>query len=256
MIGDSVPVNRRVPLIVTIMTISNIEEKLYPTYIALSPQLVLARNLDIIEKYGMNNYLTRREFKRAREMYQTAVYALGMTARTRDYYWVTPGNDNTPDCYLIWKYENGLCVECVEITLWNEHVDEMWEIIKKKIDKQYPFHFSIVIHDSNGGKNVASQYYQDLHDKLKGCSISAGAVRFWMEITNKGEKNVLIRELYPENTWAEFSAAHIVSSYSLSPQAFKADVISKPGRVTFEYDDLQGVALPPLPELNIKQKKR
>src|SRR4051794_35079781 len=117
------------------MTVSNIEETLYPTYIALSPQLVLARNQDIIKKYGMNNYLTRREFKRAREMYQTAVYALGMTARTGDYYWVTPGNDNTPDCYLIWKSGNGLFVECVEITLWNKRVNEMWKIIKKKIDK-------------------------------------------------------------------------------------------------------------------------
>ncbi len=232
------------------MTESDIEEKIYPTYIALSPQIVLARKEEVIEKYGMDNFLTRREFKRAREMYQTAVYALGMTARTGGYYWVTPGNDNTPDCYLIWKNGNDLFVECVEITLWNKHVDKMWEIIKKKIDKQYPFYFSIVIHDSHENKNISSGYYQELHEKLKGCSITSGALRFWTEITNKGEKNVLIGELYPENTRTEFSTRHIIATYSLTPQTTRVNVISNPRRITFDYDDLK-VVLPPLPELRL-----
>ena len=189
-------------------------------------------------------------------MHQTAVYALGTTARTGDYYWITPGNDNTPDCYLIWKHGNSLFVECVEITLWNEHVDEMWRIIEKKINKQYPFHFSIVIHDSHENKNVSSRYYQDLHEKLKSCSITAGAVRFWMEIKNKGERDVLIGELYPENTWTEFSTTQILSGYSLIPRIIKIDVISNPRRIVFERDDLDNVDLPALPELSWCDKKK
>lgn len=126
----------------------------------------------------------------------------------------------------------------------------MWEIIKKKINKKYPSHFSIVIHDSHNKGSVTSEHYRELHEKLKTCSISSGAIRFWMEITNKDARNVLIGELYPENTWTEFSTTHVIDSYSINPQTIKVDVISHPGRVVFGHDDLN-VILPPLPELHL-----
>lgn len=233
----------------------SIEEKIYPTYIGLSPHIILERNQEIIKKYGLDDFLKQKEFKRAREMYQTAVYALGMTAKTGNFYWVTPGNDNTPDSYLIWVKGDELFVECVELTLWNERVEEMWEIIEKKINKQYPHYFSIVIHDSHDDQNVHSQYFQEIHERLKDRSISAGAVRFWMEIKNKEPKNVLVGELYPNNDWAEFSTAHILSGYSLAPQIIKIDVISKPRRITFSSEELNGITLPPLPELSWQASK-
>jgi hypothetical protein len=233
------------------MKTRKIEDTIYPVGIALSPGLVLARHKEVISKYGIDNFLKEQKFKRAREMYQTAVYALGTSARTGNYYWITPAKpiDETPDCYLIWVNGNELCVECVEITLWHEKVDEMWEIIKKKIDKKYPFHFSIVIHDSHGKEKVASRYYQELHEKLKDCSISAGAVRFWMEITNKKDRNVLIGELYPENTWTEFSSARVLEKYSLSPPIIRIDVTSNRRRMTFAHDDLNNITLPELPDI-------
>ena len=238
------------------MNTDDFENRIYPLGMALSANLVLARHKDVINKYGIDNFLKKKEFKRAREMYQTAVYALGTTARTGNYYWVTPANpkDQTPDCYIIRVNGNELCIECVEITLWNEHVDEMWEIIQKKISKRYPGSFSIVIHDSSGKKSVSSKYYQELHEKLKSCSISAGAVRFWMEITNKKDRDVLIGELYPENTWTEFSSAHILEKYALSPQIIKIDVTVKPRRIVFNQDDLIGLTLPDLPKLNCRAK--
>jgi hypothetical protein len=231
------------------MNIAEIEETIYPRYIALTPQLVLARKQEIINKFGIANFLTRQEFKRAREMYQTAIYALGMTARTGNYFWVTPAKDDTPDTYLIWQQGNELFAECVEITLWNEYVDDMWEIIKKKIDKKYPLHFSIVIHNSQENRKVTSSYYQSLHEKLKEFSTTAGAVRFWTSITNKQEKDVLIGELYPDNTWTEFSATEILKNYSLTPSIFKVDIISNPRLITFKPEHLHGLSLPSLPDI-------
>lgn len=233
----------------------SVEERIYPTGIALCPHLVLARNQEIIKKYGLNNFLKRNEFKRAREMYQTAIYAIGMTARTGDYYWITPSNKDTPDSYLIWKEGNELFVECVELTLWNEHVEEMLEIIKKKINKQYPPYFSIVIHDSHDNQNVHSRYFQEIHERLKDLSISIGAIRFWMEIKNKEPRNVLIGELYPDNYWAELSTAHILDEYSLAPQIIKIDVTSERRRITFNSEELNYTSLPSLPDLSWSASK-
>jgi hypothetical protein len=189
-----------------------IENELYPIHTALSALAVFERHNEIVSKYGLELFLKKQEFKRAREMYQTAVYAIGRTAKTGDYYWVTPSSDNTPDCYIIWKKGTELFVECVEIALWNQHVEDMWEIIEKKINKQYPHYFSIVINDDHEDANVSSEYYRKLHERLKTCSIIAGAVRFWMPIKNKGERDVLIGELYPTDNWTEFSSEHILKT--------------------------------------------
>jgi len=231
---------------------SNIENRLYPVDVALSPSVILDRHQQIITKHGLKNFLTRREFKRAREMYQTAIYAVGMTAKTGCFYWVAPSKDNTPDCYLIWQQNGELAIECVEITLWNERVETMWEIIEKKINKQYPAFFSVVIHDSRAGESVSSGYYQTLHEKLIARAIPAGAVRFWTEINNNGEKNVLLGELYPRNDWTEFSANYVLSKYHLSPELIKIDVHSSGRRITFVHGDLHDVRLEELPDLDFQ----
>lgn len=234
------------------MKTNDIEDKIYPLGIALSPGLVLARHQTVIRKYGLDSFLKLRVFKRAREMYQAAIYALGTSARTGNYYWVTPADpkEQTPDCYLIWVNGHDLFVDCVEIALCNEHVDEMWEIIQKKINKKYPYYFSIVIHDSHIKGNVSARYYQEIHEKLKNCTISSGAVRFWMGITNKKDRDVLIGELYPGNTWTEFSSADILAQYALSPPTIRINFTSRPRRMTFDHNDLNNLALPDLPELN------
>jgi hypothetical protein len=67
------------------------EELLYPIFIAMSPRIVLERHQKILDKYGLDNFVKRNEFKRAREIYETARYAIGMTAKTNMLYWITPG---------------------------------------------------------------------------------------------------------------------------------------------------------------------
>jgi hypothetical protein len=225
------------------------ENFLYPTDVALSPRVILERTQQITEKYGLESFITQRTFKRAREMYQTAIYAIGMTARTGDYYWVAPSRDNTPDCYLIWKKDTGIFIECVEITLWNERVETMWEIIKKKITKKYPSHFSIVIHDSRAADNIQARDYQILHEKLRQHLITPGTIRFWTEIKNKGQRNVLLGELYPENDWTEFCASHVLKNYRILPERVRLDVLSSGSKMVFRDGDLNNVTLPPLPDL-------
>lgn len=228
------------------------EEFLYPTFIAISPVVVLERHQKIIDKYGMVNLLKREEFKRAREMYETARYVIGMTARTNTLYWITPGKKNeTPDTYIIWT--NGktrvLCAECVEITQWEIHVKDMWKIIEKKIKKFYPPNFSIVIHIAREA-NVKSRDFADIHQRLKKYKISAGAIRFWAETKNKKYSDTLLGELYPSDSYTEFQTSHILSKYrSLSQQIIKIDVISKRSRIIFSEKDVDN-KLPELPELN------
>lgn len=227
------------------------EELLHPTFIAMSPTVVLERHQRILEKYGMDNLIKRNEFKRAREMYETARYAIGMTARTNKFYWVTPGKKNeTPDTYIIWMENQSkkIFAECVEVVQWERHVNDMFEIIGKKISKIYPSNFVILIHVAREGDHIDSQYFADLHHRLQNCKISSGAVRFWSSITNKGDKDTLVAELYPTDSYTEFQTSYILNSYPASQQITKIDVISQPSRIIFKEEDFD-IVLPVLPKL-------
>lgn len=110
-----------------------------------------------------------------------------MTAKTGTIYWVSPANEHnqTPDTFLISMPESksrNIHIECVEVTLWEEHVDNLWEIIEKKITKSYPSHFSIVIHIEKPSLYLESKYVSDIIMELKKHKISSGAVRFWCPI--------------------------------------------------------------------------
>ena len=228
------------------------EELLYPTFVAISPDEVLKRHDAIIGKYGMGVFLKRREFQRAREMYQTARYAIGMTAKTDNIYWVTPARkeDQTPDTYILWadNVSKKINIECVEVTLWEEHQDDLFTIISKKIKKSYPYYFVILVHAERPREYIESKYFADIIKRLKTYKITAGAVRFWMPI-EKGEKDTLIGELYPLDNYTTFRTSYFIKKYDrLSQKIIKVDVIS--GRVFFKpsQKDVEMV-LPDLPEL-------
>jgi hypothetical protein len=124
----------------------------------------------------------------------------------------------------------------------------MFEIIKKKIYKSYPSNFVILIHIERAGSHIDSEYFANLHKKLKECKISSGAVRLWMPIINKGDKDTLVGELYPTDQYTEFQTAHILDKYPLAQQIIKIDVISKRSRVIFKKEDFD-IILPDLPSL-------
>lgn len=233
------------------------EEKLYPTFIAISPRFVLQRNLEIIEKYGIENYLKKREFQRAREMYQTAIYVIGDSTRIKQQgasrqYWITPGKKNeTPDTYVIsinnLQQKKIFNVECVEVAIHEEHVEDLFKIIENKIKKKYPHSFCILIHESSAGY-VESKCFRDIIKKLKQYSISVGVVRFWAEFIDKGEGNVLLGELYPNNWYTEFNVAHALNDLANFKDIIKIDVITEPHMHIFKEGDFN-VVLPDLPEL-------
>jgi hypothetical protein len=231
---------------------SLLSEVIYPSYVALSPKQILKRHAEIIQVYGLDNVVKGKDFQRAREVYQTAIYALGVTAQTGILYWVLPSKENTPDSYLVSLEGKNLFVECVELTLWNEHVESLWQIIENKISKKYPSNFSIVIHLSPNLENINSAYFQNIYDRLKSFSISAGTVRFWMEIKNKGDKDLLWGELYPNNSWTEFSSEEVLAKYILNPEIFSMKLEPGQRRAFFNKNDIVDVVLPTL----LKSNKR
>lgn len=233
------------------MKISDIENLLYPPHLALSPKIVLSRKDEIVEKYGLDNFINRREFKRAREMYHAAIYAIGTTALTGNYYWVAPSKDDPPDCFLMWVHiNNQIFVECVEIGMWHDFVDDMWDIIKKKINKKYPSSFSIVIPNAKEGGSINAEYLQNLHGRLKKETISAGVIRFWMEIIDNPNGNILCGEFYPECVYKELSVNDILGGYALNPEVCKIDLSQYLKRQEFKKEDLEGLVFPDLPELS------
>lgn len=226
------------------------EELLYPTFIAMSPLVVLERHQKIIDKYGIENFLKKEEFKRAREMYQTARYAIGMTAKTGNLFWITPGKRNeTPDTYIIWKEGETkvLKIECVEVTTWEKHIETMFKVIEKKLNKYYPANFVVLVHINREGDNVTASYFADIYNRLKKCRVTMGSVRFWTSIKKKGEKDTLLGELYPSDKYTEFHTAYILNKYHSLPQPIiKIDVISGRSGIVFNKEDFDN-KLPKIP---------
>lgn len=223
------------------------EEIIFPTNIALTPNEILKRWENLTDKFGLAVITADKRFKRAREVYAAAVYAVGLTAKTGVFYWVSPGKKNeTPDAYLIWKdtnKDNHLCVECVEIVQWEKNVDDLLKVIKKKISKAYPANFVILIHIERPGDYLKAEYFGKIRAFLKNIKISSGAVRMWMPIS-KGEKDCLIGELYPEDNYTEFPMKHFLGLYNLFPEIIKIDLTSGRKRALLEkakLPDLSGL---------------
>ncbi len=221
----------------------SLEEQFYPNWIAILPNEIIYRHNQIIQKYGLENVVNSAIFKKAREMYQTARYAMGMTARTWIKYWICPASEKyqTPDTFLIKipdRDNNEIKIECVEVTLWENHVDNMLEIIRKKIKKYYPFYFVILIHIEKPNSYIDSRYFSDIFNALKTEKISFGAIRFWMPIENKLYKDTLMWELYPSDNYTEFSTQSIMDIYSeINQKNIKIDIDNGKKRIMFSDKD-------------------
>jgi hypothetical protein len=75
------------------------EQQLFPPDWCYSPALINDRFNAAQAKYGRNAVLTDSRFQKAREMWITGTYLLGLEVRTGAFFWAAPEYHDPPDTY-------------------------------------------------------------------------------------------------------------------------------------------------------------
>jgi hypothetical protein len=142
------------------------------TGLMMSPNFVLKRFQKVVGKHGWKKILTGK-FKQERESCIAAIWAYGVQRITKvPEYWVeVVTDDETPDCKVIWldasSGRNHRKIMNLEIVEWDEHRENMLELIEQKCGKAYPQYFFLVVFVRNGKETLV----QDILTKIKSLKV-------------------------------------------------------------------------------------
>ncbi|MGC2698115.1 MAG: hypothetical protein WA738_20190 [Candidatus Angelobacter sp.] len=164
-IGDASPNCRlcRVPMLKPTMQYTNL---------LMSPIIVMRRFKSTIEKHGWKKTLTGR-FKQEREACIAAIWAYGVQHITnvREYWVEVVTMDQTPDCKVIFfdtsAGYNHRKIMNLEIVEWDEHRENMLELIEQKCGKAYPPYFFLVVFVRNDKETMV----EDILQKIKSLKV-------------------------------------------------------------------------------------
>ena len=121
----------------------------------MSPNFVISRMQKIVATYGIRLAQSCRCFKREREAWAAALWALGLNESQGYEHWVEiETEEGTPDTKVHRLDQstghNIIQTYNIEIADWEEHVDDLMEIIQKKCERAYPSDFGLLIHGRSG----------------------------------------------------------------------------------------------------------
>ena len=125
----------------------------------MSPYTAIIRMRTISETHGTELARTDRRFQKEREAWATGVLGLALTKLKDQEWWIEiETHDGTPDTKLhyIDQTSGGSVIQTrnVEVVDWQENVDDIMEVIRKKCRRAYPGHFLLVVSARHGGKEL------------------------------------------------------------------------------------------------------
>lgn len=133
----------------------------------MSPHFVLSRMKLLIEKYGYPDATTNGRFKKEREAWTSAIYALGLSEMQHRKWWVEiETEEQTPDTRVHHMDQssgrNCIQTQSIEVVDWEEHVDDASTVIKQKCQRAYPAHFCLLVLARNGKNLDVETLIQDV----------------------------------------------------------------------------------------------
>jgi hypothetical protein len=204
----------------------------------MSPKFVIDRMRRVVEKHGTRKAESSGRFKREREAWTSAVWALGLAEVTDREYWVEVETvDQTPDTKVHYIDQsaghNHLMTYNVEVVDWVEQVQDPMQVIRQKCARAYPSYYVLLVL-GRSGREVQPDKLVELVQGL--------TVPFW-EIWILGrlaDSTVNMARLHPSPTWINFDVMR-----SLQKKANRTDVLvrQKRGKST-EFEKLGSVYLP------------
>jgi hypothetical protein len=116
---------------------------------------VIYRMKKIFETYGNVEAVSDRRFKHEREAWAAAAWALGLREiEERDYWVEIETEDNTPDTKIHRLDQstgnNIVGTYNIEVVDWEEHVDDLMQVIRQKCERAYPADFGLLVLGRSG----------------------------------------------------------------------------------------------------------
>jgi hypothetical protein len=123
----------------------------------MSPYIAIRRVATISETFGIERARTDGQFKKEREAWTTGVFALALSKLNGEPWWIEiETKDNTPDTRLRQLDQssgnNVIQTRNIEVVDWQENVDDIMEVIRKKCKRAYPDHYLLLVNARNSGK--------------------------------------------------------------------------------------------------------
>jgi len=135
-----------------------IQESNY-SLVLMSPWIAITRMQTLSERCGIDLARTDGKFKHEREAFAAGVLALALSKLKEYVFWIEVEMvDSTPDTrlWLIHETEKGNVFDKrnVESVDWDENVDDIMEVIRKKCKKAYPRDYVLLVHARNYEKEI------------------------------------------------------------------------------------------------------
>ena len=171
----------------------------------LAPKFAIERLERVIGTYGYELAQSSGRFKREREAWTSAMYALGLAEMTGREYWVEIETvDQTPDTKVHFLDQsaghNVVNTQSVEIVDWEEHIDEALDVIKAKCRKQYPSDFCLLVLCRNGKVLDVEMLMREV------LSLTVPFAEIWL-IGRSSERSATMLRLFPGSLRIEFELA-------------------------------------------------
>jgi uncharacterized protein (DUF983 family) len=127
--------------------------------VSMSPYIAIVRMKTISETVGVERARRDGRFKKEREAWATAVLALALTKLNGEEWWIEIETlESTPDTRLQRVEQsagyNVNQTRCVEVVDWEENVEDVMEVIRKKCERAYPGHYLLLVHARHVGKVI------------------------------------------------------------------------------------------------------
>lgn len=190
----------------------NFEERLYPPDLGMSPAFAIGRFNSAIRKYDQDVVLTNSKFKKAREVWTTAAFLLGLSKITGKTYWVMPEYVAlTPDTYAISfvthpQYEGGKICEIIsiEVSQYEEHaLDDLLTTIQRKLsNKHFPDHYILLMLVNRANEKIN---LDDVFSRLSKEKIRAGEIWLLGKLEQYPDDKYVVACLFPQRAGHSFS---------------------------------------------------
>jgi hypothetical protein len=123
----------------------------------MSPYIAIRRMATISETVGIERARTDGRFKKEREAWTTGLLALALSKLNGEQWWIEiETKESTPDTKLRQldqsSGKNVIQTRNIEVVDWEENVDDIMEVIRKKCKRAYPDHYFLLVNARNSGK--------------------------------------------------------------------------------------------------------
>jgi hypothetical protein len=182
----------------------------------MSPETVISRFETIINKFGAATAIKDGRFKREREAWVSGVWGFGITQLTKKQSFIEIETiEQTPDNHVFYFDEidgnNHRQIFDVEVVDWEEHTEDLMEVIRNKCKKNYPDTFTLLVYGRHPGKIVSME---SIYAGVQSIKVPFGQI--WV-LANASENEFEMFQMYPVKNHSKFNLAEMREKFKDQP---------------------------------------